>query len=690
MRVTTMGCATLVAVGLAGGWGRAQPQTPQQNAPVFRGRVDLVTVDVTVVDKDGVPVPGLTADDFTVTVAGKPRPIRALDYLTFGPAARSAAGHADTTNQGGTATITRGGRAILLLFDDLSYQPGQGKDLLTSAQRLVSQLDFDDRVGLFTSSGIGPVVAPTPDRAALDAALKDKRIVGRFDDEVGGYLITMDEALDIDRGDSGSLDVLSRVVNRECYDRDAGTGLAAGGAAIGGVPLPETDACPSRIQTQVKALVANSSQRIGRQLLAYRAAIQALRVLPAPRVLVALTAGLAPTLDPVSQARMLDDISRAAAAAEVQFYAIADTSAQVDLTTACQPTTGSFTPICPGLRRTARQKESAFLMGGIENVVSAAGGELLRSVGQPDRLFNRILTETSGIYRLGVEAAGAPGSDGQFLNVAVSVRKPGAKALANRHALIPGATTRAPSTDDSLKARLSEGGAAFGVPIALATSLRRDPAKFGATDAFQAGVNVEVPGTAPGPLLAMYSLLGSDGHLVASGRQSVPAVANGEEYRFAFAMPIGPSRYQLRFAVADSNGNVGSVERTITGTLTHFDTVSVSDLFASWSGGDGVQHFLALERLPAAATVLHVSLELYPDHPASARDLGVRLDLIRSGSEDPFASSDITPELKSGVYVIGANVPVTDLEAGAYTIRAVVLVNGNPAGSVLRYLRKAE
>ena len=49
--------------------------------PVFRAGVDLVTVDAIVVDKDGRPVTGLTADDFILTVDGKPRPIDTFELV---------------------------------------------------------------------------------------------------------------------------------------------------------------------------------------------------------------------------------------------------------------------------------------------------------------------------------------------------------------------------------------------------------------------------------------------------------------------------------------------------------------------------------------------------------------------------------------------------------------------------------
>ena len=48
---------------------------------MFRAGVDLVTVDAIVVDGDGRPVTGLTADDFVLTVDGKPRAIDAFELV---------------------------------------------------------------------------------------------------------------------------------------------------------------------------------------------------------------------------------------------------------------------------------------------------------------------------------------------------------------------------------------------------------------------------------------------------------------------------------------------------------------------------------------------------------------------------------------------------------------------------------
>ena len=55
---------------------RVSAQTPsQQQQPVFRSGIDVVPITVTVTDQKGMPVTGLTQEDFKVVEDGKPREI---------------------------------------------------------------------------------------------------------------------------------------------------------------------------------------------------------------------------------------------------------------------------------------------------------------------------------------------------------------------------------------------------------------------------------------------------------------------------------------------------------------------------------------------------------------------------------------------------------------------------------------
>src|SRR5258706_11350081 len=169
----------------AGALARVHGQQP--GSPAFKGGVALVTVDVTVLDRDGKPVPGLTANDFQVKLNGKVQPVRALTFLEARTDASERAPDpkasvmpqmfpiADVKSD--ASETARESRIFVVLVDDLSFPPVGGKALFIAAQRFVAALPAADLVGFATSSGPG-AVNPTRDRAPIAAALKS--VVGEY------------------------------------------------------------------------------------------------------------------------------------------------------------------------------------------------------------------------------------------------------------------------------------------------------------------------------------------------------------------------------------------------------------------------------------------------------------------------------------------------------------------------------
>ena len=64
--------------------GTQSPGTPQAS---FRGGIDLIQVDVSVLAKDGHPVRGLTQSDFTILEDGRPRPVASFAAVDIAPPA---------------------------------------------------------------------------------------------------------------------------------------------------------------------------------------------------------------------------------------------------------------------------------------------------------------------------------------------------------------------------------------------------------------------------------------------------------------------------------------------------------------------------------------------------------------------------------------------------------------------------
>jgi hypothetical protein len=273
----------------------------------------------------------------------------------------------------------------------------------------------------------------------------------------------------------------------------------------------------------------------------------------------------------------------------------------------------------------------------------------------------------------------------RYVSPKVTLSKPGLTVRVRSDALVASAAALNLPIDDRLRARLAQGGVAFGVPIALGTSIRRD----GDGPRLQLAVNVEVPSIADAPLVAMFSVVNAGGQTVQMGRKELPAAAPGEDHRIALPLPVPPGRYQLRFAVADGKGNIGSVEHPVNAGLPQVGRFQVSDLFTSWVGPDGRSRFLALEMLPPGAEMLRATLELYQrDQDTPASDPTVLIDVVPAGADRPVLEREVVPARDGTALVASAEFPISHLDAGPYTIRATIREAGTLIGTVTSVVRK--
>src|SRR5512141_2016995 len=80
-------------------------QAAGDQPPSFRSGVELVMVDVGVIDRQGQPVRGLAAGDFTVTVGGVTRRVVSAEFVDASAVRAAMAANADavpiSSNEGG-------------------------------------------------------------------------------------------------------------------------------------------------------------------------------------------------------------------------------------------------------------------------------------------------------------------------------------------------------------------------------------------------------------------------------------------------------------------------------------------------------------------------------------------------------------------------------------------------------------
>lgn len=629
----------------------------QQDKPVFRTGANIVTLDVTVVDKDGKPVKGLKAEDFEITLEGQKRPVQTVDFVEFGSGS-SARAAAPSGSAASSSAIPTGParRVVVFLFDDQSLTPLTGRSLTIAASRALDVFGPNDLIGVTSISGLLPTVNPTTDHELVKATIT--KLVGRADvSPTPPFYISAVEAAEIDRGIP--TDTLGKVAARECPE-----------AGMDGQMM---DACSSMIAGLARGYNTDLRNRAAIQMEAYKQVIEKVKAFAGAKVVITMSGGVPTIADTGAIQRQLEPIMREAADSSVRFYAMAEEPEMADARD-----TGPE-------RGKARVLEGRTLFDGLASVAAAAGGEAFHVIGQGDRFLTRIEQETSAIYRLGVDAP--QGADKvRFLNAKVSVKKPGITVRATPKALAADAARELIPVDKQLMNAVAGGGVDVAVPITLGASLRRNPQ----TAQLELGVSLQLPNGVAGPVTTLFSLVDSTGKSVLAGKKALAPPPAGQDYRFSFALaPPAPGRYSLRVSAADANGRVGSNEQRVDAVLGRIGPFATSQLLIGWTGADKMQRLLAYDAVPAEATALQASLELYADDEAAMRsDVVMHFAITPIGSTKPVLEKDIHPVANSLTLASLLDFDASVLKPGSYTVTATVMQSGASKGMLQTLLRK--
>jgi VWFA-related protein len=128
LRLEVLSCGLLLVAAA----GASQEQPP----PTFPSRTEVVTVDVVVTGKDGLPVPGLQAKDFTVTEDGVPQQIVTFEAVdlplpTSPPAPPAGAAPPAAVpaprSSSNREPARRPGNAFVIVFDELHLDPAEAQ-----------------------------------------------------------------------------------------------------------------------------------------------------------------------------------------------------------------------------------------------------------------------------------------------------------------------------------------------------------------------------------------------------------------------------------------------------------------------------------------------------------------------------------------------------------------------------------
>jgi VWFA-related protein len=130
-----------------------QPSPSPSAGPSFPSQVELVTVDVVVTDKKGVPVSGLTRADFTLSEEGAPQTIASFDAIQL-PTTPSQVAPAKPRLSSNQTKEARTGRSFVVVFDDVHLTPGMAQRAKSAvAEFLKTGVREGDRVTLVATGG---------------------------------------------------------------------------------------------------------------------------------------------------------------------------------------------------------------------------------------------------------------------------------------------------------------------------------------------------------------------------------------------------------------------------------------------------------------------------------------------------------------------------------------------------------
>jgi VWFA-related protein len=497
----------------------------------FTSTTSLLTLDVSVLDKDGNPVSGLAPEDLTVTLNGEVRPVSAMVFLANQNVANAPLGRGASAKSRPSLLATGNGsepdpRLVVILVDDMSIYPTDSKSLFVSAERFLNAIPPRDWVGLTTTSG-RVTVNPSLDRALVLQRMK--RMFGWMNDprREGQVFVGLIDAQLID---SGSETALREVIERGC-------GLTAILASKSLAQILAEYECANKIQLQARTNAAFARATTRNQLDLYIAVINAMAPAPGVKQLVILTGGVA--LPPVDSLEFVR-VAKAAAAAGVQISMLAEEPEATDMS----------------LKFAEYAQDQRQMLQEAQTLAETSGGQFFRVIGQADRFYQRILTSASAIYRIGVDLPKSVPPDGKY-NVVVKVNRPGVKVLATRYAAPP-VPPVASTPAERMQHAIKTGEPSYEVPVQMLAEsvLSKDGSKT------EIRVVIDVPGDAPGPVSGMFGIVGPD-HQLRSGHQNLARSNDGRSYHLDFLVPAAAATYDLRFAVASANGAVGAVSQKL-------------------------------------------------------------------------------------------------------------------------------
>jgi len=624
-----------------------RPDEPIQG-PTFKTGVDLIAIDVAVVDRRGLPVEDLHAPEFSVKIDGEVRRVVSAELIKVDvEAAKKQV--ADKTESFYTSNLTPpNGRQIVIAVDQVNIRPGSLRPVLDAAGRFLDRLSPLDQVAFVAYPEPGPRVNFTNDKLRLRRAMQG--LVGQQPRaKPGTYNIGVAEAIAIEERRDQIM--LAAVVTRECRSND-----------------PRLVAqCERDIISESSQIARNSREDADMSLRGLQQLLEQLSFVDGPKSLILISEGLA-----TSETNDLRHLVRLAGAARTAINVLSVDLRRGDVTIAEQPPTEA--------------EDRRILMQGLEAIAAMSRGSLYHIAGTGEPIFERLASEISAYYLLGVEQR--PNDlVGDRHRIDVEVRRRDV-TIRSRQAFVlsPSMTTRR-SPAESLRDALASPFAISGLPLRVTTFAQQEPG----TEKVRLVVAAQIgqPGAAPGDFSIGYLVIDDQNRVAASfGEQVKLTPGSGspnEPLKFVSGVVVEPGLYSLRMGVVDSEGRRGSIVRDVSAWKMAGEPFALGDLIVGGVPAQGqgltvqVEPYIQTEGVAAY-------LELYSTTEQTWNGTSVTFEL----ADDPDAPAltsfpvNIVPGRQPTWRVASGVINAKMLPPGRYVARAKIARDGTQVGVLSR------
>ena len=629
----------------------AAPTDGAVQGPTFRTGIDMISVDVGVVDRQGRPVEDLHAPEFVVKVDGEVRRVVSAELVRVDVEAARKQKTADRFESESfyTSNLTPPqGRQIVIAVDQVSIRPGALRPILTAAKNFLDKLSPLDQVSFIAYPEPGPRVGFTADHGRIKAAM-DGIVGAMVTMSDGQYNIGVSEAMLItDRLDQMAL---ATVVSRECTTTE-----------------PERRyACERDIAAQAAQITRRVHQSAEESLIGLRDLLERLAYVDGPKSLILISEGLA-----VENPSDLDVVVRMAGRARTSINVLVVDLQRGDISIAQRPATESAD------RRIRTQ--------GLESLASMSRGSLFQIVGSGETVFTRLASEISAYYLLGVEQyPGDQSSERHRIDVEVRRRD---VTIRSRQAFVLSPTLGPKrTTQENLVDALMSPFAVSGVPLRVTTFSRQDPAsdKVQLTIAAQVGT----PGAKPEDVTVAYMLIDREGKVTADyleKRTLAPATASpNEPLSFVGGAEVEPGVYTLRFGVIDAEGRRGSLMRDVSAWKMRDEEFAMGDLVVG-NFPEGGERLRAAVEPRVTADNLAMYLELYSTSAATWETSSVAFDVAEDDHSPALATlpAQMAPGGQPSWRIASGVLRARMLPPGRYVARAQISRAGKVVGLLAR------